>query len=198
MLPSHLLYLHGFRSSPQSAKARAVAAWRDAHRPDLNLCCPQLPPSPREAIALALDLVRDWPLEGTVLVGSSLGGFYATVLAERLGRPAVLFNPAVNPARDLARHIGEQTAWHNPLDRFYFREEFIDELQAMTPATLTRLERYFPVIATGDEVLDWREMAARYAGAPRLLIEGSDHALSDFEAPLAYMVRSLQLRDTAG
>jgi predicted esterase YcpF (UPF0227 family) len=117
-----------------------------------------------------------------VLVGSSLGGFYATVLAERLGRPAVLFNPAVNPARDLARHIGEQTAWHNPLDRFYFREEFIGELQAMTPAALTRPERYHPVIATGDEVLDWREMAARYAGAPRLLIEGSDHALSDFEA----------------
>lgn len=193
MVPTHLLYLHGFRSSPRSVKAREVAAWLQAHRPDLVFSCPQLPPSPREAIDLALSLLADWPQDRTAIVGSSLGGFYATVLAERLGCPAVLFNPAVNPARDLARHIGEQTAWHRPEDRFYFREEFIGELQAMTPRQLSRPERYFPVIATGDEVLDWREMRARYQGAPWLLIEGGDHALSDFELPQAYMVRSLGL-----
>lgn len=193
MVPSHLLYLHGFRSSPRSVKARGVAAWLQAHRPDLVFSCPQLPPSPREAIDLALSQLADWPLARTAIVGSSLGGFYATVLAERLGCPAVLFNPAVNPARDLARHIGEQTAWHHPEDRFYFREAFIGELETLSPPTLTRLARYFPVIATGDEVLDWREMTARYQGAPWLLIEGSDHALSDFELPLAYMVQSLGL-----
>lgn len=190
---THLLYLHGFRSSPQSAKAQQVGAWVRAHRPALQWCCPQLPPSPRDALALLLTTTAGWPRQRMAVIGSSLGGFYATVLAERLGCPAALLNPAVDPARDLARHLGEQTAFHNPQERFFFREEFIAELRAMTPAALTRPERYFAVIAKGDEVLDWREMAARYAGARIRLLEGSDHALSDFDADLPHLLHFLQL-----
>src|SRR4051812_24599052 len=108
---SHLLYLHGFRSSPRSAKARRMADWVAAGRPDLVFACPQLPPSPRAAIALLQALTRDWPRDTCALMGSSLGGFYATVMAERLGCPAVLLNPAVDPARDLANYIGEQSCW---------------------------------------------------------------------------------------
>lgn len=116
------------------------------------------------------------------MIGSSLGGFYATVLAERWTPSVrvVLLNPAVHPDRDLADRIGETTAWHSD-ERFFFRPEFIDELRDMTPARITRRSRYFAVIAKGDEVLDWREMAARYADGPMQLLEGHDHALSDFE-----------------
>jgi hypothetical protein len=138
-------------------------------------------------------ITRDWPKNSMAVIGSSLGGFYATVLAERLGCVAALLNPAVNPARDLARHLGEQTSFHNPEDKFFFREEFIAELQAMTPATLTCPERYFAVIAKGDEVLDWREMTARYTGARVRLLEGSDHALSNFDADLPHLLQFLQL-----
>lgn len=191
--PSHLLYLHGFRSSPQSAKARQVGAWMAAHRPEVQWCCPQLPPSPQQALRLLMTLTADWPKNGMAVIGSSLGGFYATVLAERLACPAALLNPAVNPARDLAKHLGEQSNFHHPEERFFFREEFIAELQAMTPATLTHPERYFAVIAKGDEVLDWHEMHARYAGARIRLLEGSDHALSDFDADLPHVLRFLQL-----
>lgn len=191
--PSHLLYLHGFRSSPQSAKARQVAAWMRAHRPDVLWCCPQLPPSPREALTLLTALTEAWPKNGMAVIGSSLGGFYATVLAERLGCPAALLNPAVHPARDLARYLGEQRNFHNPAESFFFREEFIAQLQAMTPATITRPARYFAVIAQGDEVLDWREMHARYAGATIRLLAGSDHALSDFDADLPHLLHFLQL-----
>jgi uncharacterized protein len=193
MAVTHMLYLHGFRSSPQSMKARQVHAWIARHRPDIYWWCPQLPPSPAQAFDMTLDALRQWPMESTVLVGSSLGGFYATALAEAVGCPAALFNPAVLPARDLARHLGLQTQWHDPLDTFFFREEFIAELEAITPRQLTRMARYHPVIASGDEVLDWREMNARYDGAPMLLIQGSDHALTEFAEPLAYMVRSLGL-----
>jgi predicted esterase YcpF (UPF0227 family) len=109
---THLLYLHGFRSSPGSAKAQRMAAWA-AGQPGLTFACPQLPPSPREAMALAADLTAGWPAEGAAVIGSSLGGFYATALAEqpahRGWRVAVL-NPAVDPARDLAHHIGTLTA----------------------------------------------------------------------------------------
>lgn len=189
---SHLLYLHGFRSSPKSAKARITGEWIAAHRPDVHWWCPQLPPSPREAMALVEQGVADWPRETMAVVGSSLGGFYATAVAERTGCPAVLLNPAVDPARDLAKYIGETTAWHSE-DRFFFRPEFIDELLAITPAAITRRERYFPVIAKGDEVLDWREMQARYPGRPGLLLEGSDHAIGGYASLLPEVLRFLGL-----
>jgi predicted esterase YcpF (UPF0227 family) len=190
---SHLLYLHGFRSSPRSAKAQRMAAWVGEHRPDLVFACPQLPPSPAEAIALAESLVARWPRDSMALMGSSLGGFYATVLAERLGCPAVLLNPAVDPARDLANYLGEQSCWQDPSQRFYFRPEFVDQLRALRPGALSRPERYLAVIAKGDEVLDWREMQARYADGPIKLLEGSDHGLSDFDDYLHELSDFLQL-----
>jgi uncharacterized protein len=191
--PTHLLYLHGFRSSPSSFKAQRLHAWLQAHRPDVRWWCPQLPPSPRQAIALAEQGIADWPRATMAVLGSSLGGFYATVLAERLGCPAVVLNPAVGPARDLAPHVGEQSAFHDPQRRFLFRPEYVDELSALTPGAITRPERYFAVIAKGDELLDWREMSARYAGASIRLLEGSDHALSDFDAHLGALLRFLRL-----
>ena len=181
---THLLYLHGFRSSPRSTKAMRMQAWVRANRPDLAWLCPQLRPSPREAIDAVFNAVADWPRERMAVVGSSLGGFYATVVAERTGCRAVLLNPAVEPARDLAAYIGEQTSFHDPAEHFFFRAEYVDELRALTPAAITRPERYFAVIAKGDEVLDWREMSARYAGARIKLLKGGDHALSDFDAHL--------------
>jgi predicted esterase YcpF (UPF0227 family) len=197
---THLLYLHGFRSSPHSTKARQFADWVRAHRPDVTWWCPQLPPSPCEAVALLEDGCVGWAKQHAVVIGSSLGGFYATLLAERWGSRAVLLNPAVNPARDLAGHIGESRNWHDD-EPFFFRPEFIGELQAMAPAAITRPERYLAVIAEGDEVLDWREMRERYAQcAMRVLprhAPGSDHALSRFDDQMPEVLAFAGLRDRA-
>lgn len=190
---TRLLYLHGFRSSPQSAKARQMAAHMAAEHPEVHWWCPQLPPSPRAAMDLLLQGIHDWPRHSMAVVGSSLGGFYATHVAQHTGCPAVLLNPAVDPARDLAKYIGEQTSWHDPAEHFYFRPEYVDELRALECGPLTQLERYLPIIAKGDEVLDWREMQARYAGAQVLLLEGGDHALSDFERHLPQVLAFLHL-----
>lgn len=178
---THLLYLHGFRSSPQSAKARAVAQRVLQQHPDVTWWCPQLPPSPREAMALVAEGIADWPLASMAVVGSSLGGFYATWVAARTGCRAVLLNPAVDPARDLHKYIGEQTSWHDPQDHFFFRPEFIAELQALECPGQPTPAQVLAIIAKGDEVLDWREMQQRYAGARIRLLEGGDHALSDFD-----------------
>ncbi|MBN9410909.1 MAG: alpha/beta fold hydrolase [Burkholderiales bacterium] len=178
---THLLYLHGFRSSPQSAKARHMAARVAARHPAVHWWCPQLPPSPREAMEAVMQRVAAWPADRTAVVGSSLGGFYATHVAETLGCRAVLLNPAVDPARDLARYIGEQTAWHDPAESFYFEPRYVDELRALAHGPLANPARYLAVIAKGDEVLDWREMTTRYAGARIKLLDASDHALSDFD-----------------
>lgn len=176
---AYVLYLHGFRSSPKSFKARVVQkALEDAGRAQ-QLICPQLPASPKEAMELALLLAERHAPDNLSIIGSSLGGFYATWLAERLGVRAVLLNPSVNPLTNLQHHVGVTTAWHSD-QPFEFRREYIDELAALRVERITRPERYFLLAATGDEVLDYRDMVAHYAGAKQHVIEGSDHAIPEF------------------
>ena len=190
---THLLYLHGFRSSPQSTKAIQVGAWIAAHRPDVVWWCPQLAASPAAAMRDVFAGIADWPRERTGIIGSSLGGFYATVVAERHGGRAVVLNPAVDPARDLAKAVGTTTAWHSDAP-FEFRSDYVDELRALAPpAELTDPARYLAVIATGDEVLSWREMRARYAACRLRVIDGSDHAISDFDDHLGAVLAFLGL-----
>jgi predicted esterase YcpF (UPF0227 family) len=174
-----ILYLHGFRSSPKSFKARVVHERMAALGRGNELICPQLPASPKAAIELALLLAARHAPDKLAIVGSSLGGFYATWLAERLGCRAVLLNPAVNPLKDLDKHVGVTTAYHSD-DPFEFKRGYVDELADLRVARITRPERYFLVAATGDEVLDYRDMVAHYEGARQHVIEGGDHAISDF------------------
>ena len=159
-----------------------MASHMAEQHPEVHWWCPQLPASPREAIAMLMNGVSDWPRDSMAVIGSSLGGFYATYVAEHTGCKAVLLNPAVNPARDLAKYIGEQTSWHDPQEHFFFKPGFVQELRDLTSTKLRHPDRYLAIIAQGDEVLDWREMQARYAGASIRLLDGGDHALSDFEA----------------
>lgn len=178
---SAILYLHGFRSSPQSFKARLLGQ----RMAELGLAqhyrCPQLPASPQAAATLMLQQAQDMQAQyGELsLVGSSLGGYYANWLAEKLGCRAVLLNPATQPPRDLEKYVGVTTAYHSD-DVFEFKHAYIDELKSLRVEAITRPERYFLIAATGDEVLDWREMTAHYAGARQFVIEGSDHGISEF------------------
>ncbi|MDD2545096.1 MAG: alpha/beta fold hydrolase [Burkholderiaceae bacterium] len=193
MNTTHLLYLHGFRSSPHSTKARQMADQVARHHPGVHFWCPQLPPSPRDAMARIEAGLADWPRASMAVVGSSLGGFYATWVAHQTGCPSVLINPAVDPARDLARYIGEQTAWHDPHERFFFQSEYLGELQALDRRGQPPAGPELLLVAQGDEVLDWREMVARYPQATQIVQPGGDHALSDFPAYLARVVAFLQL-----
>lgn len=174
-----ILYLHGFRSSPQSFKARLLAERMQALGRGTQYLCPQLPASPREAIDLSLKLVAPYPAEEIHVIGSSLGGFYATHLAEHLGCRAVLLNPAVKSFRDLEKYVGVTTRFHTD-ESFEFKREYIDELRALAVDRITSPQRYFLIAATGDEVLDWHEMAAHYPDARHHIIEGSDHGISEF------------------
>jgi predicted esterase YcpF (UPF0227 family) len=175
-----ILYLHGFRSSPASYKARIVEQRMAVLGHVSDLICPQLPASPQAAIALAQALVQEIPADELAIVGSSQGGFYATYLAEQLGCRAVLVNPSVDPLQNLSQAVGITTAWHSDTP-FEFRQEYIGELAALKVARITHPARYFLIAATGDEVLDYRDMTAHYAGARQHVIQGGDHAVSNFE-----------------
>lgn len=181
-----ILYLHGFRSSPQSFKARLLAQAIVGAGRAQDWHCPQLPASPRQALELTNRLIRTAVEQGLnpknelVVLGSSLGGYYATCLAEAWQCRALLFNPVVQAARDLATQVGEHTMW-NSQDRMQFLPEYVDELADMACSRPARPERYYLLAAKGDEVLDWREMVDWYQGCTLRLLEGSDHGISDFE-----------------
>lgn len=171
-----LIYLHGFRSSPRSAKASLLAERMRTLGRAADFVCPQLPPSPFAALELVKKLA---PQPRDTLVGSSLGGFYATWLAEKTGARCVLLNPAVDPADGLQRHVGVQKMFHSD-EPFEFKDEHVAELRALTVGAITFPARYFLIAAKGDELLDWRDMVAHYPGARHKVLEGSDHGLADF------------------
>jgi predicted esterase YcpF (UPF0227 family) len=173
-----IVYLHGFRSSPQSRKAQMLREHLRQRNLEDQYLCPALPASPRKAAQLALDLAQTALLEQLALVGSSLGGYYATWIAERLGCRAVLLNPAIDPARDLQAHIGRQPVFFSDTE-IDFRPEYVGELRELD-VPVTTPARYFLIAATGDTVIDYRTMVAKYHGARHCVIEGGNHELSDF------------------
>lgn len=171
-----------------------MAAHVAQNHPEVTFWCPQLPPSPQAAMHEVAQGITDWPQNTMAVIGSSLGGFYASWVARHASCPSVMINPAVDPARDLVRYIGEQTTWQNPAERFYFLPQYIHELRALdvrrSPATAAELV----LIAKGDEVLDWREMADRYRAARQIIQEGGDHALGNFADYVPDITQFLQLR----
>jgi len=185
-----IVYLHGFNSSPQSAKGRQIAE-AAAALPDRPLFHrPALAHRPVQAIRDVCAWIDAKAPGGRdlALIGSSLGGFYATWLAEKYGARAVLVNPAVRPFEDLVPFLGPQ---RNPYsgETYDVTRAHFDELAALAVARITRPERYFLLLRTGDAVLDWRAAAARYAGAFQYVAGGGDHGWVDFGAEVGSVLR---------
>ncbi len=174
-----IVYLHGFRSSPASRKATMLREAMARRGRSADYACPALPASPAEAIKVAQRAVEGIAPARVALIGSSLGGYYATWIAERLDCRAVLLNPAIRPQDDLARHLGVQPVYFSEA-QIEFRREYLAELDAIDTPAITRPERYFLIAATGDAVIDYRSMVRKYEGARQHVIAGSDHELSDF------------------
>jgi len=188
-----IVYLHGFRSSPASVKAAAVTAAVEALpesiRPRLHV--PALDVSPARAVAAVEAWIRGnvaGPERWLTFVGSALGGFYATCLAERLGARAVLVNPAIRPYDDLAEYVGAQTNLYTGAT-FVVTQAHFDELRALAVPRITRPSRYFLLVQSGDEVLDWREAVAYYGGAFQHVEGGGDHAFQGFAARIPAILR---------
>ena len=182
-----ILYIHGFLSSPQSFKARLIAARLAELGQPSAFACPRLhgePPQIVETIARAVQASPDEP----ALIGSSLGGFYATHVAERFGLRTVLLNPAVRPYDLLHDYVGVQRNLYTG-EEIVVEARHLDELRALEVETLADPSRYFLIATTGDEVLDYRLAVERYRGARQLVIEGGDHSLNSLPAYLDNVLR---------
>jgi uncharacterized protein len=149
------------------------------YAPHLGYRVPALHHRPSIAMAQAAEACAGVAPADLTLVGSSLGGFYATVTAERLGCRAALLNPAVHPHTHFARYLGPQKNLYTG-EEFVLTREHVDELAALDPPAITRPERYWLFVETGDEVLDYREAVAYYAGALQEVVRGGDHTLVSF------------------
>lgn len=186
-----LVYLHGFRSSPRSSKAvmtgEGIKAISNLEY-SFEWYCPQLLASPKESMAMVEDSINRTGADRIVVVGSSLGGFYANYLAEKYDCKAVVLNPAVRAARELAPHVGMMTAYDSD-EPFDFRPEYIDELRSLQVEKISNPSRYFLITAKGDELLDWQEMVGFYPGAKHLVLEGSDHGIADYADHLPQVLK---------
>jgi predicted esterase YcpF (UPF0227 family) len=174
-----IVYLHGFVSSPRSRKATMLADYVANCVSGIDCVVPELHHRPARAIEQVAEACAGRTAADLTLVGSSLGGFYATVMAERLGCRAALLNPAVHPHRHFTRYLGAQRNLYTG-DAFELTVEHVGELMALDPPAITRPERYWLFVETGDEVLDYREAVEYYEQACRTVVRGGDHTLASF------------------
>lgn len=191
MTSTLVVYLHGFRSSPRSSKAvmtgEAIHDLSTMGHP-IEWYCPQLLASPKASMDMVIKHIDKSKPDRLVVIGSSLGGYYANYLAEKYGCKAVTLNPAVRAPRELASHVGMLTSYDTE-EPYDFRPEYIDELKALQVEEISNPKRYFLMAAKGDELLDWREMVDFYKGAEHLVLEGSDHGIAEYPDYLPNVLR---------
>ena len=176
-----IVYIHGFNSSPSSHKSNQLRERLAAHGRENEFMCPALPHWPREAMALLEREVSGIPAGEVTLVGSSLGGFYATYLTEKLGMRSVLVNPAITPQEGLRAYLGPQKNLYTG-DEYVLTEEHLAQLAILQVAKPARMESYLLMHTTGDELLDWRVAVDHYHGCRQVIVQGSDHGFRQFGA----------------
>lgn len=178
-MSARIVYVHGFNSSPASAKARVLRERLEALGRGGEFLCPALPHLPSEAARVLEAAVAGVVPEELALLGSSLGGFYATWLAERTGCRAILVNPAVRPWELFAGSLGPQKNLYTG-EEYLLTPRHLEELRQLEADPVTHPERYLLLAATGDEVLDYRRAVAKYRGAVQVVVQGGEHGFGVF------------------
>tara|TARA_B100000809_G_C15103128_1_gene517695 strand:+ start:489 stop:1082 length:594 start_codon:yes stop_codon:yes gene_type:complete len=187
-----LIYIHGFLSSPQSYKAQQVGALLGAQRPDISYHCPHLTPYPAEVQRQLETLVESLLPQPVYLLGSSLGGYWCTYLAEKYDLPAVLINPSVRPYEMMLDYLEQ------PLKSYYSDQVYtlsavhVDEIKAVDTPLITRPENYWLMAQTADETLDYRQAVEKYSACKQWVEEGGDHSFQNFERHIPSILEFLE------
>ncbi len=183
MAKASLIYIHGFLSSPMSHKAQVTKSWLETNRPEVEFFAPKLPPYPEETGRILQDRVES--LTGPIyLMGSSLGGFWATFLAEKYDLPVIVVNPACKPQTLLPDYVGKPLQNYHTQDTYELASHHIAELEAFDVA-VSRTNNYWLMAQTNDETLDYRQAVEKYQRARQLIEEGGNHSFEGFETHLS-------------
>ena len=187
---SVILYLHGFLSSPESTKAKITKQWLANHYPDIEYCCPALSSHPDQAQSALNELIKQFQGRAIYVIGSSLGGYWATYLIEtEKAAKAVLVNPGVAPQTRFHEFVGK------PLKNFY-----TDDICCLGDRDLEKLiecdfakpqfpERYWLMVQKEDETLDYRLAVDKYTGSKQLVEEGGSHTFDNYEKWLPEIIQ---------
>jgi predicted esterase YcpF (UPF0227 family) len=189
---AHLLYIHGFLSSPRSLKAVQVGDWLHANRPDITFHCPFLTPYPDATRATLEDIVEHHLRETVYLMGSSLGGFWATWLTEKYNLKAVLINPAVQLCVFKPEYIHTELKNYHTADTYYLTEKHVAMFRLIERPEIKRHGNYWLLLQTGDATLDYRLAVMKYAGCRQLVEEGGDHGFQNFERHIPAAIAFLE------
>lgn len=174
-----IVYIHGFNSSSASVKARLMHEALRCLNLGHEFLAPDLPHLPSLAMQKLEQEIARHGAKQVAVIGSSLGGHYATWLAEKHDLPAVLVNPAVNPHLLLAPCLGLQKNLYSG-EQYRFTQQHLRDLEQFKVGVITRPERYLLMLQTGDELLDYRQAVEKYRGARQVVIEGGDHGFRNF------------------
>ncbi len=188
-----LVYIHGFLSSPQSYKARQLQQWLAERRPDIDYCAPSLSAYPDEARAQLDALLSRLQGQSIGLVGSSLGGYWATYLAEAQDLRAVLINPSVRPYDMMQGYLGKTLQNYYSEDSYQLQQQHVEQIRRVDTPSPARPQNYWLMVQTGDEVLDYRLAVDKYRAAEQLVEEGGDHGFQGFERWIPQLVDFLRL-----
>lgn len=179
---TNLLIIHGFNSSPESLKAQIMQKYMAATFPEVNVFCPQLATNTTDAILQLEEIITSndgqW-----LLMGSSLGGYFAHYLADKYQVKALLINPAVKPYELLADFQG----WHTQPytgERYQITRDDIESLKAFDVNPVTQEKLLLVMVQTGDEVLDYRLATEKFNNCQLIVQQGGDHSFTGFDKML--------------
>ncbi len=177
-----IIYIHGFLSSPLSIKAQVTQKWLAEHYPDVAYICPQLSSYPWEAKKQLQEILTEYSEQDIYAIGSSLGGFWATHLCEaQLIKKAVLINPAVSPQTRLPEYIGRPVQSYYSEDIYTLSQKDMDDLTALDTESIQGKDKYWVMLQTGDETLDYRQAVGKYAGCRQLVEDGGNHSFEGYD-----------------
>lgn len=183
-----LVYIHGFLSSPLSAKAEITRKWLLQHHAEIEFYCPQLPPYPHATCDILEKIVEQLLPQPVYLIGSSLGGFWASWLVEKYNLPAVLINPAVKPQNFMPQYLDIDLKSYHTDDSYRLQPYHIDEIKRFD-IEINRQNNYWLLVQTGDETLDYRDAVKKYALCKQIIEEGGDHSFQGYEDYLPEMIK---------
>lgn len=188
----YLVYLHGFLSSPSSYKASATRKWLLNERADIEYRCPALSSYPGQAIQTIRNMMAELKGHQVMLVGSSLGGYWSTWLAEEYAVRAVLINPAVRPSMFKPDFLGVELKSYYSDETCVLTDKDVEDLKSVYVEKVTKPENIWLMAQTGDETCDYRLSVDKYQGCRQTVEEGGDHSFQNYESWIPDIIEFLE------
>ena len=187
----NIFYFHGFASSADSTKAIIFNDFIEEKFPNISLHIPNIDNSIEKSF-IQLEKLIGKNKGDRLFIGSSLGGFYASYFAEKLGSKAVLINPASNPYLGMEMYLGKNTNYSTN-EEFYLTKKDLEILKLNNVSKVNYPANYLVLIETGDDVIPFKYTLDFYSGCNFRIINGGSHSFDSFKEKLEIISKFMEL-----